>query len=276
MDDRIAFDWGYDSIGPGFPKDHFSARWSFYYKSKEDGLLRISMGGDDGYRIFVNDKLLTGDWGNHAYSHREKTFKVEKGQMYHFVLEYFDNISSAAVSCNISRLNEKKLYAGLAKVDNIVYSTGFNSNVEGEGFDRSFRLTGYQEEMIERLSMAGKKMTVVLNAGGGVDMSRWLDKIDALLMAWYPGQEGGTALSEILTGKISPSGKLPISIEKNGRTILAMTVIMRTDQEENVRPWNIVKACLSAIVVMMPMESSLYSRLALAFLILLLTIQILV
>lgn len=214
VDDRIAFDWGYDSIGPGFPKDHFSARWSFYYKSKEDGLLRISMGGDDGYRIFVNDKLLTGDWGNHAYSHREKTFKVEKGKMYHFVLEYFDNISSAAVSCNISRLNEKKLYAGLAKVENIVYSTGFNSNVEGEGFDRSFRLTGYQEEMIERLSMAGKKMTVVLNAGGGVDMSRWLDKIDALLMAWYPGQEGGTALSEILTGKISPSGKLPISIEK--------------------------------------------------------------
>ena len=55
-----------------------------------------------------------------------------------------------------------------------------------------------------------------------------------------------------------------------------MTVIMRTDQEENVRPWNIMKACLSAIVVMMPMESSLYSRLALAFLILLLTIQILV
>ena len=66
VDDKIAFDWGYDSIGPGFPKDHFSARWSFYYKSKEDGLLRISMGGDDGYRIFVNDKLLTGDWGNHV------------------------------------------------------------------------------------------------------------------------------------------------------------------------------------------------------------------
>ena len=65
-------------------------------------------------------------------------------------------------------------------------------------------------------------------------------------------------------------------LRKNGRTILAMTVIMRTDLVENVRPWNIVKACLSAIVVMMPMESSLYSRLALAFLILLLTIQILV
>ena len=54
-----------------------------------------------------------------------------------------------------------------------------------------------------------------------------------------------------------------------------MTVIMRTDLVENVRLWNIVKVCLLAIVVMMPMESSLYSRLALAFLILLLTIQIL-
>ena len=112
------------------------------------------------------------------------------------------------------KLNSLLDIVGIATVGDIVYCTGFNSNVEGEGFDRSFRLTGYQEEMIERLSTAGKKMTVVLNAGGGVDMNRWLDKIDALLMAWYPGQEGGTALAEILTGKISPSGKLPISIEK--------------------------------------------------------------
>lgn len=214
IDNNIDFDWGYGAVGAGFPTDHFSVKWSFYYKSDEDGLLRVSMGGDDGYRIFANDSLLVGDWGNHSYSSREKTFKVAKGKVYHFVLEYFDNISSATIRCNIARLNEKKLYAGLAKVDNIVYSTGFNSNVEGEGFDRPFALTSYQEEMIDRLSKVNKKLAVVLNAGGGVDINRWLDKVDALLMAWYPGQEGGTALAEILTGKLSPSGKLPISIEK--------------------------------------------------------------
>ena len=54
---------------------------------------------------------------------------------------------------------------------------------------------------------------MVLNAGGGVEFGAWADSVPAILMAWYPGQEGGTAVAEILTGRISPSGKLPISIE---------------------------------------------------------------
>jgi len=54
---------------------------------------------------------------------------------------------------------------------------------------------------------------VVLNGGGGIEMASWLPEVKAVLMAWYPGQQGGYAVSEIITGKISPSGKLPISIE---------------------------------------------------------------
>lgn len=57
-------------------------------------------------------------------------------------------------------------------------------------------------------------LVVVLNAGGGVDFTPWFDAAKSILMAWYPGQEGGQAIAEILIGKISPSGKLPISIEK--------------------------------------------------------------
>ena len=110
-------------------------------------------------------------------------------------------------------LNEKRLNEGLKKADNVVYSTGFNSNIEGEGFDRRFALSDYQENMIQALSKTNKNLVVVLNAGGGVDMSRWLSSAKAVVMAWYPGQEGGTALAEILTGKLSPSGKLPISME---------------------------------------------------------------
>lgn len=211
---KLDFNWGANAIGPDFPKDHFSARWSFYYQPSKDGLLRLSLGGDDGYRIFANGSLITGDWGNHSYSCRERTFAVHKGRQYHFVLEYFDNISDAAVKCSLHLLNEEKLMDGLKKADNVIYSTGFNANIEGEGFDRPFALTDYQENMIHRLAAANPNLTVVLNAGGGVDMSRWLADVKGLVMAWYPGQEGGTALAEILTGKRSPSGKLPISIEK--------------------------------------------------------------
>lgn len=63
---------------------------------------------------------------------------------------------------------------------------------------------------------AGKtydNVVVVLN-GGGIEMASWLPRVKAVLMAWYPGQQGGMAVSEIITGRISPSGRLPISIEK--------------------------------------------------------------
>ena len=215
IENRITHEWKSAAIGTGFPNDHFSARWIFYYQPESNGLLRVSLGGDDGYRIFVNDSLLIGDWGNHSYSNRERTFQVKRGVKYCFRLEYIDNISDASINCDICLLNEKRLMEGLKKANNVVYSTGFNSNIEGEGFDRRFALTDYQENMINALSKANKNLVVILNAGGGVDMSRWLPSAKAVVMAWYPGQEGGTALAEILTGKISPSGKLPISIERS-------------------------------------------------------------
>ena len=59
-----------------------------------------------------------------------------------------------------------------------------------------------------------KKTIVVVNSGGGIRFKPWIDQTKAILMAWYPGQEGGQAIAEILTGKVSPSGKLPISIEE--------------------------------------------------------------
>jgi beta-glucosidase len=55
---------------------------------------------------------------------------------------------------------------------------------------------------------------VVLTAGGNVDMTPWVDRVDGLVHAWYPGQEGGTALAQILFGEFSPSGKLPATFER--------------------------------------------------------------
>ena len=102
---------------------------------------------------------------------------------------------------------------GVRKADNVVFCTGFNSDVEGEGFDRPFGIPSYQKILMKRTAETNSNLVVVLNAGGGVDMSDWHGVAKGILMAWHPGQEGGTAIAEILTGKISPSGRLPISIE---------------------------------------------------------------
>lgn len=210
----VDYDWGYGAPLDGFPTDGFSVRWTACYMPQTDGQLKLHIGGDDGYRLFVNDKHITGDWGNHSYSSREVELPVEGGKEYRFRIEFFDNISSGIIRFNAYSLNEMKLRQGLAKVDNVVFCTGFNSNTEGEGFDRPFALLRYQELFIKKIASMHPNVVVVLNAGGGVDFTGWYDAAKAILMAWYPGQEGGQAIAEILTGKISPSGKLPISIEK--------------------------------------------------------------
>jgi beta-glucosidase len=103
----------------------------------------------------------------------------------------------------------------LAKVaDAVVLAVGFDPTTEREGMDRTFELPYGQEELIRTVARHNKKVIVVLNAGGGVDMHNWVDAVPAILHTWYPGQEGGAALAQLLFGEHNPSGKLPITIDR--------------------------------------------------------------
>ncbi len=203
--------WKFGSPFPDLPADGFSVRWEGRWTAPRDGLVRVVMSGDDGYRLSVNGKRLGGDWGNHGLSSRTVFLKVEKGADYDLTFEFYEHAGEATVGFSAGILDEDLLEKELAASTDVVYCCGFDSDREGEGFDRPFRLPEDQLDMMKRL--AGKRLTVVLHAGGAVDMRGWGEKASAILMAWYPGQEGGTAVAEILTGKVSPSGKLPISIE---------------------------------------------------------------
>lgn len=102
----------------------------------------------------------------------------------------------------------------IKKADCIVLCLGFDKGTEKENSDRTFELPEGQVDYLRKITALNKNVVVVLNGGGGIEMASWLPEVKAVLMAWYPGQQGGLAISEIITGKISPSGKLPISIEK--------------------------------------------------------------
>jgi beta-glucosidase len=101
-----------------------------------------------------------------------------------------------------------------ARADVVVVAAGFDPGTESEGADRTFRLPVGQDELIRTLASINRRTIVVVMAGGGVDMNAWLDRVPAVVHAWYPGQEGGTALAEILTGDVNPSGKLPVTLER--------------------------------------------------------------
>jgi beta-glucosidase len=95
-----------------------------------------------------------------------------------------------------------------------VVAAGFDSESEAESADRTFRLPLGQDELIREMTAANRNTIVVMTSGGSVDMNPWLDRVPALVQAWYPGQEGGTALAEILFGDINPSGRLPVTFER--------------------------------------------------------------
>lgn len=100
------------------------------------------------------------------------------------------------------------------RADVVVLAIGFDPRTEREGADRTFALPPGQDELIKAVLAANRKVAVVLTAGGNVDMAGWVDSAPALLHTWYIGQEGGTALAQVLFGDYSPSGKLPVTLER--------------------------------------------------------------
>ncbi len=216
-DKHVHFDWGEGSFAPGEPVDHFAIRWTGYYVPKETGDYKFYTSADDGVRLYVGDDIAIDDWLPHSQTLDIATRHLEAGQAYKIRLEYFDSVSTAIAGFGVARA---EAYVGrdtkplAAKADAVIICVGFDPKTEGEGFDRPFQLPGGQDELIRQITAVNKNVIVVVTAGGNVDMTRWIDTVPAILYAWYPGQEGGTALAQILFGDTSPSGKLPASFER--------------------------------------------------------------
>ena len=156
------------------------------------------------------------------------------GKSYAVRLEYYDNASTASVSLRYLFENVTDRERRIAAADAVIYCAGFDSDTERENHDRTFALPEGQAAEIAAVAKLNANLVVVVNSGGGVDFAQFADRARAILMAWYPGQEGGRAVAEILTGAVSPSGKLPIS---NGapRTIPATAAITRTSTVRTAR-----------------------------------------
>jgi len=103
----------------------------------------------------------------------------------------------------------------VAHADAVILSVGFSAATEREGADRTFTLPPGQDALIETVAAINPRTIVTITAGGSVDTGRWLDRVPVLLHTWYPGQEGGTAVAQILFGQHNPEGKLPVSFDRS-------------------------------------------------------------
>jgi beta-glucosidase len=204
------------------PDQSMSARWTAYYTPQPAGQhdIFVQSTGEDGgaYRLYVDDKLVLDNWTTNTALTGTVTLSLEAAP-HKVVLEHRGRSQwlGSRLKLGIVRHGqtveaEAKKLAAMADV--VVVAVGFGPETESEGADRTFQLPPGQDELIQEIAAANKNTIVVVTSGGGVDMSTWNERVPALVEAWYPGQEGGTALAEILFGDVNPSGRLPITLAR--------------------------------------------------------------
>ena len=206
----------------GGPPQPPGTRWTGYYKPAKAGTFDIvvQMGGfsNAGYRLYVDDKLVVDRWSRMQAILEAQSVTLD-ATPHKVVLEHHvaPGFGGPVVKMGIVPAGswvDSSAVAMAAKADVVVLAVGFDAQSETEGWDRTFGLPPGQDELIARVTAANPKTVVVVTSGGGVDMRQWVDKVPAVLQAWYPGQEGGTALAEVLLGEVNPSGHLPATFER--------------------------------------------------------------
>jgi len=215
-DATINFHWTLYSPDPRLPRDFFSVKWEGMITSEETGSFEIGLEGNDGYRLFLNDSLFIDHFDKRSFTTTTKPWYFEAGKPCRIRIEFKEPAGNAHIRLiwNKDVFNpwqdlQQQAVQLARQSDAVVVVAGIH---EGEFQDRAFlNLDHKQEELIEAVAATGKPVTVLLVGGSAITMNRWLDKINAVAMVWYPGEAGGMAVADILTGKTNPSGRLPIT-----------------------------------------------------------------
>ncbi len=145
----------------------------------------------------------------------QETITLQAGREYLLMLEYAKSEESMLATVRLGYLPPlpadaiERASALAAASDVAIVCVGFGGEWQSEGFDReALAMPGKQDALIEQVAAANPRTIVVLNTGSPITMP-WLDKVAAVVQAWYPGQECGNAIADVLFGDTTPSGKLP-------------------------------------------------------------------
>ena len=214
IDPAIDFNWGVGSPGSGVPTNTFSVRWTGTLTVPSSGVYKLGMATDDGSRLYLDGTLLINDWQDHALQLTQVSVSLEAGRAYSLIIEYYENGGDAAAifSCFNESQAIADAVAAAASADAAIVFTGLSAAYESEGYDRpTIDLDAGQVNLINAVAAVNPRTIVVIVAGSQVGMASWIDQVPAALQGWYLGQEEGHALADVLFGKVSPSGKLPVT-----------------------------------------------------------------
>ena len=216
-DSAVDFHWTINPPARGVSGDWYSVRWAGRVTIPAGGpVQRIGVEGTDGYRLYLDDSLVVDDWRKQSFGVHLARVNLAPGSTHSIRLEYYETRGNGRVRLVWDagvrphwRADIDSAVAIARRSDAAVVVAGIE---EGEFHDRaSLALPGHQEELIERVAATGTPVVVVLIGGSAITMSHWLDSVGAVLDAWYPGEEGGDAVADVLFGDSDPAGRLPIT-----------------------------------------------------------------
>lgn len=221
----------FEDVAPGLDVASFSARVSAPFTPELGGHYQLGLVSAGLSRLYLDGQVLVDNW--HAWRPGETYFgsgsqevigtaDLEAGRTYELTIDYAAQTSGTlgirALHVGVLRpLGDEAIERAveLARSSDVaVVCAGLTGEWDTEGSDRPHMdLVGRQNELITRVANANPRTVVVLQTGGPVTIP-WLEQVAAVLEAWYPGQECGNAIADVLFGDVNPSGRLPQTFPK--------------------------------------------------------------
>ena len=220
---------GMHNFAPGVQLEDFSAKYETVFTPKESGEYVVNVEGCGHFELFIDgvQKFRHHIWRT---TPNRVAIQAERGKSYNIEVR-FSHIQTynANLKINVAKelpIDYQQVISKLAGIDKVIFVGGISSALEGEempvnaegfkGGDRTnIELPAVQRNFLKALKAAGKHVIFVNCSGSAIALLPETESCDAIVQAWYAGQEGGTAIADVLFGDVNPSGKLPVTFYKS-------------------------------------------------------------
>ncbi len=215
-DAAIDFLWTLSSPGEEIASDWYSTRWTGRLRAPATGVTRLGVAGNDGYRLWLDEQLILDNWRKRSVGTKLAEVDLEPDSEHEIRLEFFESVGDARVKLvwdgDVVDEGDERIREAVEAARGSDVAIVVAGLEEGEFRDRAhLALPGRQEELILAVASTGTPVVVVIVGGSAVTMANWIDEVEAVLMVWYPGEQGGSAIADVLFGDADPGGRLPVT-----------------------------------------------------------------
>ena len=217
-DPHIDFNWALAKPDEAISADTFSVRWTGTLVPEVSGEGRLGAVTNDSMRIWLDGESIVDGWGEGKSASTSVPVTFEAGREYALTVEYRKDGGGVMIRLgwNLGGEGIEAAAEAARGAEVAIVAVGGSIATCGEWFDRtSLDLPGNQQRLVEAVAATGTPTVVVLQNGRPLTVNWIAENIPAIVEAWYPGEQGGRAMAEVLFGEVNPSGRLPVTFPRS-------------------------------------------------------------